>query len=95
MISMRRRRHPTLPARAGRNNYLANDDHEEIGRKVVGAVVLEFLTAYLAMIGSLQISGEQMALSAVQALASEAKPHGSGKRNRFIKAGHGGTSLTG
>jgi hypothetical protein len=37
---MRRRRHPTLPALAGRNNYLANDDHEEIGRKVAGAVVL-------------------------------------------------------
>jgi hypothetical protein len=29
-----------LPALAGRNNYLANDDHEEIGRKVAGAVVL-------------------------------------------------------
>jgi hypothetical protein len=69
---------------------MANDDHHEIGRKVVRAVMVKFLSAFAAMIGDLQILAEQMSLSAVRTLASEAKPHGSGKRNRFSGAGHGG-----
>ena len=70
---------------------MAHDDDDEIGRKVVGAVVMEFFAAFFAMIGDLQILAEQAAFPAVRTLATKAAPHGQGKRSRFLKAGHAGT----
>jgi hypothetical protein len=69
---------------------MPDHDDDEIGRKVVGAVVMEFFAAFFAVIGDLQKLAEQAAFPAVRAPAKKATPHGLGKRDRFFRAGHDG-----
>lgn len=63
------------------------DDHE-IGRKVVGAMMMKTLAALLAMVGDLQEAPEQRALSAIWAFSQKSAPHCLAQGDPILDGGH-------
>ena len=62
-----------------RHDDMADDDHGQIRRKIVGANVPQFLRAGTAFVGSLEEFGEQPRLAAARAGLTESAPHQRGK----------------
>lgn len=58
-----------------RRHKVTNDQHRQIGRAVICAMVVILFAANRAMVGNLQVAFEQRAVPAVRAFASEAAPH--------------------
>ena len=57
-----------------RHHQMADDDDHQIGRKVVGALMMQFLAAHLALVRDLQERAEHVPLAAVRAAAAQAVP---------------------
>src|SRR6185437_10348318 len=68
------RRHGLARQDAGEDE-MADDDECDIGRRIVGAVVIKLLAAGLATIDDLQIGAEDLAFAAVRAAAVQAPAH--------------------
>src|SRR5690348_10786391 len=68
---------------------MAHQQDDEIGRKIIGALMKELFTTGLAMMGNLQETREQLSLTAVRATAPEAAPHRF--RQRYRSTCHSGT----
>ena len=54
-----------------RHHDVADDEDDEIGRRVVGAVMMQILAAGRALIGDFQERAEQLALAAIRAAAAQ------------------------
>jgi hypothetical protein len=54
---------------------MADYDHHQISREVIGALVKQLLAAMVAAVGHFQEAPEHMSFAAVRALAQEAAPH--------------------
>jgi hypothetical protein len=72
---------------------VTDDDNHDIGRKVVGAMMVELLAALFTMIGDLQEAPEQQALSAVRAFSQKAAPHRSAQGDPIVDGSHNKGSL--
>ena len=59
-----------------RHHQVADDHDHQIGRKVVGALVVQFLAAYLALVRDFQEGAKHMPLPAVRAAPRQATPQG-------------------
>ncbi len=55
---------------------MPDDDDGDIGREVVSAVMLQFFTTDIALIGNLKVAAEHLALAAMGAAAERAAPQG-------------------
>src|SRR5215207_5289965 len=56
-------------------DYVSNEEHDDVGREVVGTVVVERLSARIAMVGHFQKAAEKPALAARRAAAHESLLH--------------------
>src|ERR1700688_546287 len=88
-----RRRVSHFHGKDRRHDGVADHDNHEIGWKIVGAVMVEFLTAFRTVIGDLQEAPEPRAFSAVRTSAATTPPRGLGQWNRVCD-GHRGTPWT-
>src|SRR5262245_3170328 len=69
-------------AHEGAHHDVAHDHHDQIGRQIVGAMMMHFLAANLASIDGLEKGGEKPALAAVRAASKKAVPHRTHQRTR-------------
>ena len=68
-----------------RHDDVADDDDHQVGRKVVGAVMVEFFGARLTAVDHLQEPAEQFSFAAIRTPQRKAAPHGLGERDLFLR----------
>src|SRR5215208_3102255 len=79
---------PIVEAGLGRIDAVAgqvpDEEHDDVGRKVVGAVVVKLLPARAATLGHLQKLAEQPSLPTGRAASHEPAPHSLRRGNRAM-----------
>src|ERR1700722_7681562 len=74
---------------------MADDEHREIGGRVVRALMAEILVANRTVVDDLQISAEHLALAAIRAAAEEAAAQRKHDVARRLQRRHLGDELEG
>src|SRR6476619_948468 len=69
---------------------MAGEEHGAIGRRVVGAMVIELLAAMVTALDDLEIGGKQRAGAAMRAQAGAAEPDGAPNVAPARRMGGGG-----
>jgi hypothetical protein len=67
------------------DDHVADEEHDDIGREVIGAVMMHGLAARVAMIDHLEKSSEQASVAAGRAAAKEPSPKGLRRADRRVR----------